>query len=137
MTRMTRNTHQKQSVQNAVQALRGRHPTAETVYERVSQTIPSISRATVYRILKRMTDDGTIAHLHIPESADHYDDIVQPHHHLLCTVCKQVVDLAAPDIPEISLPADDISGCRITGVEIMFHGVCPECNGAVSLSSAI
>lgn len=124
---MGRNTHQKQSILNVLSSLRGQHPTAETVYEQVSQILPSISRATVYRILNQFAEQGAIAQLHVPESADHYDDLISPHYHLLCTACKQVVDLAAPHIEKIPLPQNDVSGCKITGVELTFLGICSEC----------
>lgn len=124
---MKRNTHQKQSVLNVLESLRGQHPTAETVYDQVSEIIPSISRATVYRILNQYAEQGTIAQLHIKESADRYDDLMDPHYHLLCTSCKRVLDLAAPNYEKIPLPQDDASGCKITGVELTFLGICPEC----------
>ncbi|GHV36623.1 transcriptional repressor [Synergistales bacterium] len=124
---MGRNTHQKQSILNALTSLRGQHPTAEMVYERVSQTIPSLSRATVYRVLNGFAEHGDILQLHIPESGDRYDDVISPHYHLLCNVCKRVVDLAAPRLEEIPLPQNDISGCYITGIELMFLGICSEC----------
>jgi Fe2+ or Zn2+ uptake regulation protein len=126
---MGRNTHQKQTILNAVKSLRGWHPTAETVYEQVSQTIPSISRATVYRILNQFAEQGVIAQLHVPESADRYDDWLAPHYHLLCNSCKRVVDLTDFhfDFGKFQLPPDDVAGCRITGMELIFLGVCPEC----------
>ncbi|GHV46859.1 transcriptional repressor [Synergistales bacterium] len=124
---MGRNTHQKHSILNALESLRGQHPTAEMVYERVSQSIPSLSRATVYRVLNSFAKHGAILQLHIPESGDRYDDVTSPHYHLLCNVCKRVVDLTAPRFEEIPLPQEDVSGCQITGIELMFLGVCPEC----------
>ncbi|GHS95315.1 transcriptional repressor [Synergistales bacterium] len=124
---MGRNTHQKQSILNALASLHGQHPTAEMVYERVSQTIPSLSRATVYRVLNGFAGQGVILQIHTPESGYRYDDVTSPHYHLLCDVCKRVVDLLAPRLEKIPLPQEDVSGCRITGVELMFFGVCPDC----------
>ena len=117
---MGRNTHQKQSVLNTLKSLRGLHPTAEMVYERASQTIPSLSRATVYRVLNGLTEQGVVLQLHIPESGDRYDDVISPHHHLWCNVCKRVADLVEPKFEKIPLPQEDVSGCRITGGELMF-----------------
>lgn len=124
---MKRNTHQKQSILDVLTALNGQHPTTEMVYEHVSKIIPSISRATVYRILKQFAEQGIIAQIHIPESADHYDDFLSPHQHLLCDSCKSLVDLVAPGFPEIQLPQRDASGCEITGVEVIFRGICSKC----------
>jgi Fur family peroxide stress response transcriptional regulator len=128
---MKRNTHQKQTILNIVKSLRGQHPAAETVYEQVSQIIPSISRATVYRILNQFVEQGVIAQLHVPESADRYDDLLSPHYHLLCNSCKRIVDLTDfyCDFGKLQLPQDDVAGCRITGMELLFLGVCSECAG--------
>jgi Fur family peroxide stress response transcriptional regulator len=124
---MERNTHQKQSILSALESLRGRHPTAETVYELVSQTIPSLSRATVYRVLNGFVEQGSVRQLHIPESGDRYDDVVSPHCHMLCDICGCVVDVAVPQFEKIPLPREDVSGCQIKGVELTFFGVCADC----------
>jgi Fe2+ or Zn2+ uptake regulation protein len=128
---MVRNTHQKQNVLDTLKSMRGQHPTAETVYEKVSQNIPTISRATVYRVLNQFAEQGAVAQLHVPESAVRYDDLLAPHCHLLCSSCNRVVDLAEPpfDFGKLPLPQEDVSGSRITGAEILFRGVCPECVG--------
>jgi Fe2+ or Zn2+ uptake regulation protein len=124
---MERNTHQKQSIIKAMESLRGQHPTAEMVYDQVSQIIPSISRATVYRILNQYAEQGALLQLHVPASSDRYDDKIVPHSHMLCNTCKRVMDLDAPKFEKIPLPQRDASGCQITGVELMFMGICPVC----------
>lgn len=124
---MARNTHQKENVLQVLRSMRGVHPTAEMVYQEVCKVIPSISKATVYRILSQSAQGERIAQLHVPDSPDRYDDLMTPHYHLLCTSCKRVVDLATPQIQQIPLPQEDASGCKITGVELTFLGVCSHC----------
>ncbi|MDR0858242.1 MAG: transcriptional repressor [Oscillospiraceae bacterium] len=124
---MERNTHQKQCILNALEELRGEHPTAEKIYETVSQTLPTISRATVYRVLNQFAGQGVLLQLHVPDSGDHYDNNTMPHSHLLCCDCKRVVDLESPQLPTFDIPSGDASGCRITGVEVLFLGQCPHC----------
>ena len=63
-----KNTVQKTAIMNALMALD--HPTADEVYEYVHNEFPSISKATVYRILNRISDEGEILHLQIPGGAD-------------------------------------------------------------------
>lgn len=123
---MTRNTHHKQSVLNALRLLHGRHPTADHVYELVSKDILSLSKATVYRILRQFSERGIVARLHIPGSADRYDDVTSPHYHLVCDACGKVIDLPVR-FEKTLLPKTDVSGCEITGVELVFRGFCPEC----------
>lgn len=131
---MNRNTHQKQSVLTAVQSMRGQHPTADAVYEEVLRSLPTISRATVFRILNQYADQGVLSRVHVPGSPTRYDDLTERHHHLLCSSCQRLFDLPGVEIKEPALPKDTAEGCRITGMEVIFHGVCFECESGASLN---
>ena len=103
------------------------HPTADAVYETVHLTYPSVSKATVYRILNQMTQEGTALKVSVPNAADRFDDTCAPHYHIRCHGCGRVEDLMIPmyDIPEIS--RDKASGFRVTGCSLLFLGLCPTC----------
>lgn len=124
---MRRTTYQKQSVLKVLQSMRGRHPTVEEVYEEVAKMIPSISLATVYRIFNQNAEEGVIARLHVPDSAIRYDDLMAHHYHMLCTSCKRLFDLPPLQVQEVPVPQGVVSGHTITGVELVFRGVCSEC----------
>ena len=49
---MQRNTAQRKQVMDVLMSLEGEHPSAEMVYEKVHALYPTVSKATVYRILK-------------------------------------------------------------------------------------
>lgn len=123
---MSRTTFQKQCVLQVLQSMRGKHPTAELVYEEVLKIIPSISRATVYRILNQNVAQKKIGRLQIPNSPACYDDWTDPHQHLVCGSCNCLIDLPPVILPEIVLP-QGVSGHTITGVELIFKGLCSEC----------
>lgn len=127
---MNRTTYQKQCVLQVLHSLRGQHPTVEAVYNEVVKTIPSISLATVYRILNKNAEQGTINRVHVPDSPIRYDDWLSPHHHLLCTSCNRLFDLPPLELQAIALPASTASGHTITGVELIFKGICSECAGS-------
>ena len=55
----SRNTIQRQLVLSAVRQLQN-HPTADEVYQEVQKNCPTISRATVYRNLKLLAEEGEI-----------------------------------------------------------------------------
>ena len=124
---MNRTTFQKQCVMKALRDMRGQHPTTESVYREVAKIIPSISPATVYRILNQNAERGVIAKLHVPDSAARYDDLMSPHYHLLCNSCQRLFDLPPLRMREIPAPRETVSGHTITGVEFIFRGVCAEC----------
>ena len=60
-----RHTVQKNMIYAALCELKN-HPTAHEVYEHVRTAHPTISKATVYRVLNRMAEQGTILNNVLP-----------------------------------------------------------------------
>lgn len=129
---MNRTTYQKQSILKALQSMRGQHPTVDAICAEVAKNIPSISLATVYRVLNQYAEQGLVNRVHIPDSPTRYDDWLAPHHHLLCNSCKQLFDLPPLPLPELALPQDTEAGHTITGVELIFRGTCSGCAAKTS-----
>ena len=67
-----RNTMQRRLVLETVQQLQT-HPNAESIYQAVAAKHPQISKATVYRNLKLLAQQGAILHIPLPSDADCYD----------------------------------------------------------------
>ena len=67
-----RNTVQRQIIADALRTL-ANHPTADEVYEAVHAEHPSVGRATVYRTLGRLADEGVIGRVRINNGADRFD----------------------------------------------------------------
>ena len=120
-----RNTVQKNMVYDALRELHN-HPTAETVYDRVRENCPAVSRATVYRILNRLAEQGKILRLNA-DGADHYDHRTSLHHHVQCTVCGRVDDVVTREPGNVTAMVTDSCGYCITGGDLLFRGICPEC----------
>ena len=78
---MKRSTVQRNLTLEAVNSLHC-HATAEEVYEEVSKEHPSVSRATVYRNLKDLSDSGEIRKINNAGGADRFDHIVEKHYHV-------------------------------------------------------
>lgn len=120
-----RNTVQKNMVYAALRELCN-HPTAEMVYDRVRENSPAVSRATVYRILNRLAEQGKILRLSA-EGADHYDHRVDLHHHVQCTVCGKVDDVVTRELGDVTALVTDSCGYRLMGGNLLFRGICREC----------
>lgn len=101
------------------------HPTADEIYEKVSVLCPNISRATVYRVLNRLADDGEIMRVSVANAPDRYDLTTENHAHCLCSVCGRVFDYHLAALPELEESEND--GFRATGFYIIVNGVCGEC----------
>lgn len=125
-TGATRNTVQRSLVLKAVQALHD-HPTSADVYEYVRKKHPNISRATVYRNLGVLAARGDVLRVEVPNGADRYDFFNEPHYHAKCRVCGRVVDVGMPYVHDIAARVTDAHGFDIEGHEIIFDGVCPQC----------
>ena len=75
------------------------HPTANAVYEKVKEQIPTISLGTVYRNLAALRENGDILAISIGDGFDHFDGDKSPHIHLHCKECRQIIDLYLTDDP--------------------------------------
>ena len=121
-----RNTIQKQLVMNTVAKLKN-HPTAEQVYEDIHDSHPNVSKATVYRNLKQLSDAGKLKRIESVNLADHYDHQCHDHYHVQCSKCNRVYDVDMDYINDLNDQAMISNGFQIDGHDIVFKGICPEC----------
>ncbi len=121
-----RNTVQKEQVYSALEAL-ANHPTADEVYEAVRVGMPAISRATVYRILNQMAENGVISRVRVSNYAAHYDHCIVPHNHAQCVKCGRVFDVRVKNEIEIDYSAIEADGADIIGHSLVFMAVCGDC----------
>ena len=102
------------------------HPSAETVYGRISEKLPTTSLATVYNTLDALKELGQVLEVRPGQGPVRFD-VRQPHQHphLLCTSCGRVEDAHLPEPPH---PAPvEAAGWRGLDVRLDFQGVCPAC----------
>ncbi len=121
-----RNTVQRALVLEAVLRLRS-HPTADEIYAEISKICPSISRATVYRNLQQLCEQGEIRRREIPGSPDRFDHLTNDHCHARCTLCGKVTDIEVEKVPDMEALVKDDHGFAISGMNLIFDGICPEC----------
>ena len=101
--------------------------TAEDIYEKLSQSL-DISLSTVYRALNAMSDKGIIikAVRQDGKTYFHFNDH-QHKHELICSVCHRSVDVEDCPFDEISRKIAQKTGFVITGHNMEFTGICPNC----------
>lgn len=121
-----RNTIQKQLVLDAVSRLAD-HPTADEVYREVVQQHPSISKATVYRNLSSLSEDGRLRHIRLPDGADRFDHFLEPHSHISCTRCGRFSDTPIACDTALDERAEELTGFSYARHELVFYGLCPDC----------
>ena len=123
-----RKTIRRSLVLAAVNRLQN-HATADEIYEDVANDNPTVSRGTVYRNLKQLSDAGEIRKLEVPGGADRYDHLCHNHYHARCLKCRRVFDVDMDCIDNLAAATGDTHGFEISGHDIMFKGVCPDCRG--------
>ena len=106
------------------------HPTADEVYASVHEKHPSISKATVYRVLGKLADEGEVLRVKINNGADHFDHQTFAHYHVHCTGCGKVDDVMIPVPDGVEQTAAKASDYLITGYTLQFDGLCPACQRA-------
>lgn len=119
-------THQRTEIYRQLVTLPD-HPSAETLYKRLVPTLPTISLDTVYRTLTTLEQHGLVARIQTAESQARFEAVFTPHHHLICSHCKQVVDFTWPEVDAIALPEDVALWGRINSKTIVMYGICSTC----------
>ena len=120
-----RQTKQKQIIYEGLQALN--HPTATQVYAWVREHYPTVSRATVFRVLGGFALSGQALELRFAGSEVRYDYNVTPHYHARCEKCGKVADVVAKGIPVEGLSVTADNGFSVSGYSVEFFGTCKNC----------
>lgn len=122
-----RNTPQKQLVFNTLVKL-GSHVSAGEIYKEIARTTPEFSRATVFRVLSDMADDGILLRVFTTGGDCKYDVTTYPHYHVICRKCGRVSDVRLDSDIEVMSHLVSASGYRVEDVFIELSGLCPDCS---------
>ena len=104
------------------------HLTANEVFDRAKQLLPTISFATVYNSLRFLKDAGHIGEISFGNGASRFDALTSRHDHAICTNCGKLVDMEIELPPEIIKLATKFSKFKLESIELTLRGLCPECN---------
>lgn len=88
-------------------------------------------KATVFRLLQRLTEKGLVRRLGLHERAAYFTLLLPGHHcqdYLICTECGSIETVKAP-CPVHALEAEikEKTGFKNLYHELEFFGVCPSC----------
>ena len=122
-----RSTIQRSLVLETVKSLHS-HVTADEVYDTIVTKYPDISRGTVYRNLKLLSDNGEVRKVDIPGVAALYDYLCHDHYHTRCVVCGRVFDVEMEYISDLEKSIIDPHGFTYLGHDIVFKSICPTCD---------
>ena len=123
-----RQTKQKQIIYEALKTLN--HPTATEVYGFVKTNHPTVSRATVFRVLSGFALGGKALELRTAGYEMRYDYNVTPHCHGRCVHCGKVADVEVKGF-DGGIEAKACDEFEIQGYFLEFFGECKDCRGEI------
>ncbi|MBE6687276.1 MAG: transcriptional repressor [Ruminococcaceae bacterium] len=121
-----RSTKQLQAIRRFTESVKT-HPTAEEVYNVIVKEIPDISLRTVYRNLNKLSDEGYLRKIQVPNAPDRFDSTLEAHQHILCTECGEFIDVFMNNEEKLLSEIHGLCGYEITGIDVVYRGICPEC----------
>jgi Fur family transcriptional regulator, peroxide stress response regulator len=99
------------------------HPTADQIYVALQHEIPSLSKMTIYNIVKVLEEAGLINSLLI-DNETRFDAHLQDHGHFHCTICGEIINF---EINTCDVPIRGLHDYAITTRDVIFKGMCPTC----------
>jgi Fur family peroxide stress response transcriptional regulator len=104
------------------------HPSAAQLYEQLREQYPTMSLATVYKILSRMKEMGEVLELGFSDDDNRYDgNKPSPHPHLICIQCRKIIDPEVAPFRDLAQEVAANKGFQILRYRLDFHGICPDC----------
>ena len=100
------------------------HPSVDMIYQGLVQTIPTLSKTTLYNTLQLFLEKGLVSMITIDEHEARYDADTSLHGHFRCNDCGQIFDVhVEPD----SWKLDGIEDFAVNESHIYLKGRCPKC----------
>ncbi len=127
-------TYQRILIYNYLQTTKN-HPTAEEIYQVVKAEYPSISIATVYKTLETLAEHDLIKKVNPMHDLARFDGDTTPHHHLICSECRKIVDIHDERLDALPVPSNN--GFQVNGYRVLFEGICQECLGQITLKADV
>jgi Fur family ferric uptake transcriptional regulator len=120
-----RNTRQRRTIRDVVERA-GRPLSTDEILTSAQASVPALGKATVYRSIRALLDEGWLAAVDVPGRSALYERAGKGHHHhFQCSHCKRVYELdgCASEIRG-ELPAGFVS----TGHDVTIYGACAACS---------
>jgi Fur family peroxide stress response transcriptional regulator len=104
------------------------HPTAQELFERLSDAFPSLSVATVYNTLAALTRVQRCRPLELGGPV-RFDPNVEPHDHAVCERCGSIRDVPAAVSGSASATHQPtaLAAFQVRRVERIYRGLCAAC----------
>ena len=104
------------------------HPNPEAVFSKIKRENPTISLATVYKTLETFQRNSIISLVTNLHDTLRYDARTDLHHHMICNVCKKVIDVYDNDLNRLAIPKSVTGNHKLLSFGVHFDIICSECS---------
>jgi Fur family ferric uptake transcriptional regulator/Fur family peroxide stress response transcriptional regulator len=101
------------------------HPTVDMIYSNLYPSIPTLSKTTVYNILKLFEEKRAITEIVIDGKNARYDADISKHAHFQCRKCGSIYDLRMNE--QIPVSVENCDNLIFDDCHIYFRGYCQSC----------
>ncbi len=101
------------------------HPTVDNIYIDLVKEIPTLSKTTVYNILKLFTEKNIARTVIIGNNEARYDGNISTHGHFRCDKCGNIYDF---NVNTEELKFTGLDKFKINEYHIYLNGICEKCN---------
>lgn len=122
-------TDQRLAVLQVMQENKGRHLSAEEVFNAAREKLPNIGIATVYRTLERLAAIEILYKTMFDSDKFRYelsDDQNHQHHHIICLGCGKITEVEEDLLASLEKHVEK-QGFEIVDHELKLYGYCPSC----------
>lgn len=107
-----------------------RHISAEEIFDRLKKKYPYANISTVYRTLELLKELGLAAEISVGDGVVRYHAKENSrHHHLVCTRCGKMIDLAEDEVVPLEKSIARKHGFKADINHLAIFGLCSECQG--------
>ncbi len=104
------------------------HVTAQEVFEAINTKHPEMGFATVYRFLRKLTEEGFASEVRMGGLPARYELKSKRHHdHLTCTQCGKIVEFENTQIEKLQISVAHQFGFQLTDHVLELYGICQDC----------
>ncbi|MFO7765278.1 MAG: Fur family transcriptional regulator [Pelovirga sp.] len=103
------------------------HPSAEQLYLRLQDKMPTLSLDTIYRTLSTFVQYGLVNRVETVESQARFEVAHARHHHLICSRCKKIMDFDWSPVDQLELPPEVQQWGEVYSKNVVVYGVCKDC----------
>jgi Fur family ferric uptake transcriptional regulator len=107
------------------------HFDPEQLIENLKAAGKSVSRATVYRTLKKLVEAGLLRQIEIGHRTVYDHDYGYPFHdHLVCEQCQRMIEFQDEKLDEVLREVAGREQFQVEGRMLVIRGLCADCNRA-------